>query len=402
MPKFGFQRGWNFEAAVVESFGCHREASYFSNSNFWAMWKAFLIIFVIIGAIVAVLVFVKGPQFAPPPEFVMPPESVTSDVAEEMEWENLVSAVGTLRAFQGITVSSEVPGTLSAIHFASGQEVKKGQLLFELDTSAEQAQLESARASAELADVNLRRARELRESRSIAQSELDTAEARAKEARAALEQLRATLEKKRIRAPFDGRLGIRQADLGGYLNAGAPVVSLQAIHPIYVDFSLPQQELSQVAEGLEVRLSLDTFPGREFSGKVQAIDPALDLANRMFRARGLVENEGGLLRPGMFVNVDIVQPEITSVVAIPGTAVYYQAFGNTVFVIKDGDGGKLVEQRFVELGQTKGDYVSILSGVSAGEEIVATGAFKLSNGRAVVVDNTKGLRPSFNPQPADS
>ena len=366
------------------------------------MWKAFLFIFVIIGGIIAVLVFVKGPQFAPPPPFVLPPESVTSDVAEEMEWENLVTAVGTLRAYQGITVSSEVPGTLSAIHFESGQEVETGQLLFELDTSAEQAQLESARASAELADVNLRRARELRESRSIAQSELDTAEAGAKEAQAALEQLRATLEKKRIRAPFNGRLGIRQADLGEYLNAGAPVVSLQAINPIYVDFSLPQQELSKIADGLELRLNMDTFPGRVFTGKVQAIDPALDLANRMFRARGLVDNEDGMLRPGMFVNVNIVQPEVASVVAVPGTAVYYQAFGNTVFVIKDGDNGKVVEQRFVELGQAKGDYVSILSGVSAGEEIVTTGAFKLSNGRGVVIDNSRGLSPSLDPQPADS
>ena len=366
------------------------------------MWKAFLFVIVIIGAIIAVLVFVKGPQFAPPPPFIVPPESVTSDVAEEMEWENLVTAVGTLRAFQGITVSSEVPGTLSAIHFESGQEVEIGQLLFELDTSAEQAKLESARASSELADVNLRRARELRESRSIAQSELDIAEARAKEAQGALEQLRATLEKKRIRAPFNGRLGIRQADLGEYLNAGAPVVSLQAIHPIYVDFSLPQQELGKVADGLELRLKMDTFPDRMFLGRVQAIDPALDLANRMFRARGLVENEDGMLRPGMFVNVSIVQPEITLVVAVPGTAVYYQAFGNTMFVIKDGDNGKVVEQRFVELGQTKGDYVSILSGVSAGEEIVTTGAFKLSNGIGVVVDNSKGLSPSLNPQPADS
>jgi len=374
----------------------------FRIQTFGAMWKAFLFIFVIIGGIIAVLVFVKGPQFAPPPPFVLPPESVTSDVAEEMEWENLVTAVGTLRAYQGITVSSEVPGTLSAIHFESGQEVETGQLLFELDTSAEQAQLESARASAELADVNLRRARELRESRSIAQSELDTAEAGAKEAQAALEQLRATLEKKRIRAPFNGRLGIRQADLGEYLNAGAPVVSLQAINPIYVDFSLPQQELSKIADGLELRLNMDTFPGRVFTGKVQAIDPALDLANRMFRARGLVDNEDGMLRPGMFVNVNIVQPEVASVVAVPGTAVYYQAFGNTVFVIKDGDNGKVVEQRFVELGQAKGDYVSILSGVSAGEEIVTTGAFKLSNGRGVVIDNSRGLSPSLDPQPADS
>ena len=378
------------------------EGRIFRFQIFGTMWKAFVVTIGIIAAIIAVFVFVKGPQFSTPVPFFEPPESVTSGIAEEMEWENVLTAVGTLRAFQGITVSSEVPGTLSSIHFESGEEVEKGQLLFELDTSTEQAQLESARASAELAEVNLRRARELRASRSIAQSELDTAEARAKEAQAALEQLRATLEKKRIRAPFNGRLGIRQADLGEYLNAGAPVVTLQSVHPIYVDFSLPQQELSKIDDGYRLRLNMDTFPGREFEGVVQAIDPALDLSNRMFRARGLVGNEERLLRPGMFVNVNIVQPETTSVVAVPGTAVYYQAFGNTVFVVKDGDGGKVVEQRFVELGRTKGDYVTIARGISPGEEVVTTGAFKLSNGGSVVIDNSKGLSPTLYPKPADS
>jgi len=366
------------------------------------MWKTFL---VVIGLIVAILVgifLIKGPQFAPPPPFVMPPESVSSGVAAEMEWENSVSAVGTLRASQGVTLSAEVSGTISEIHFESGQNVQKGDLLFELDTSAERAQLESAVASAELAEVNLKRTKELRASRSVAQSELDTAEARAKEAKAALSQIQAQLEKKVIRAPFSGRLGIRQIDLGEYINPGAPVVSLQSVDPMFVDFSLPQQQLSKVKSGYEVRLTVDTYASKTFSGTVAAIDPELSLTNRMFRVRGVLSNEDGTLVPGMFANVDIVQPDSATVVAVPGTAVYYQAFGNTVFVVKDSDGGKIVEQRFVKIGRTKGDFVSIVEGVAAGEEIVTAGAFKLFNGRSVVVNNSNSLPVSLNPTPADA
>ena len=205
------------------------------------MLKAFLIVIGIIVALLVGIFLVKAPQFAGSPPFVMPPETVTSREAEEMVWENVVTAVGTLRASQGVMVSAEVSGTVSEIHFDSGESVETGDLLFELDTSTERAQLESAKATHDLAEVNLKRAQELRASRSIAQSELDTADARAKETKAVVEQVRATLEKKIIRAPFAGRLGIRQVDVGEYLNPGSVVVSLQSINPMYVDFSLPQQ-----------------------------------------------------------------------------------------------------------------------------------------------------------------
>ncbi len=366
------------------------------------MWKTFLIVIGIIIMILVGIVLVKGPQFAPPPPFVMPPESVSSGVAKEMVWENSVGAVGTLRASQGVTLSAEVSGTISKIHFESGQSVQQGDLLFELDTSAERAQLEAARASAELAEVNLNRTRELRASRSIAQSELDTAEARAKEAKAALSQIQAQLEKKVIRAPFSGRLGIREVDLGEFINPGAPVVSLQSVDPIYVDFSLPQQQLSKVATGYPLRLSLDTYPDQVFEGKVEAVDPELNLNNRMFRIRGALANKDGRLVPGMFATVDVIQPESSTVVAVPGTAVYYQAFGNTVFVIKDSDEGKVVEQRFVKVGRTRGDFVSLLEGVAPGEEIVTAGVFKLFNGRSVVVNNDEPLPLSLNPTPVDA
>ncbi len=369
---------------------------------FRIMLKGFLSVIGIIIALLVGIFLIKAPQFAPPPPFVMPPETVTSREAEEMIWENVVTAVGTLRASQGVMVSAEVSGTVSAIHFDSGESVETGDLLFELDTSTERAQLESAKATHELAEVNLKRAQELRESRSIAQSELDTADARAKETKAAMEQVRATLEKKIIRAPFAGRLGIRQVDVGEYLNPGAVVVSLQSINPVYVDFSLPQQQVTKVKNGYAFRLEMDTYPDRSFEGVVEAIDPDLDLSNRMFRVRGVLVNEDGALRPGMFANVGIVQPEASTVVAVPGAAVYYQAYGNTIFVVKPGESGNFVEQRFVKLGRTKGDFVSVLNSLEVGEEVVTAGAFKLFNGRSVVIDNSKALEVSLNPKPADS
>ena len=369
---------------------------------FRIMLKGFLIVIGIIVALLVGIFLIKAPQFAPPPPFVMPPETVTSREAEEMIWENVVTAVGTLRASQGVMVSAEVSGTVSAIHFDSGESVETGDLLFELDTSTERAQLESAKATHELAEVNLKRAQELRESRSIAQSELDTADARAKETKAAMEQVRATLEKKIIRAPFAGRLGIRQVDVGEYLNPGAGVVSLQSINPVYVDLSLPQQQVTKVKNGYAFRLEIDTYPDRLFEGVVEAIDPDLDLSNRMFRVRGVLVNEDGALRPGMFANVGIVQPEASTVVAVPGAAVYYQAYGNTIFVVKPGESGNFVEQRFVKLGRTKGDFVSVLNSLEVGEEVVTAGAFKLFNGRSVVIDNSKALEVSLNPKPADS
>ena len=366
------------------------------------MLKGFLISIGIIVAIAAAIFFVKGPQFAPGPPFQLPPETVTSYQAEAMSWEQTVSTVGTLKASQGVMVSAEVSGTVSAIHFESGQAVQEGDLLFELDTSTERAQLESAKATYDLAEANLKRARELRASRSIAQSELDTAQARAKESKAVVEQIQATLEKKIIRAPFSGTLGIRQVDLGEYLNPGATVVSLQSMDPIYVDFSLPQQQLGNVKKDFPVRLEMDTYPGRVFKGEVEALDPDLDLANRMFRARGLLPNSDGALKPGMFANVSVIQPKALEVIAVPSTSVFYQAYGNTIFVIVEGEQGKTVEQRFVKLGKTKGDFVAVESGLEAGEEVVSSGAFKLFNGRSVVVDNSKAMAVSLDPKPADS
>ena len=368
----------------------------------WRTVKWFLVVTAALSIPVIGVVVVKKKQFEPPPPFAFPPEIVTTRIAEEMVWEATVTSVGTLTASQGATISAEVSGTISAIHFESGESVQKGELLFELDTSAEKAQLASAQASLELATVNLRRAKELRSSRSISQSELDTVEARASEAKAEMERITANLEKRVIRAPFSGRLGIRRVDVGEYLNPGSPVVSLQSMDPIYVDFSLPQQRVDKAKKGYEIRLEVDTYPDIPFNGTIEAIDPDLDVSNRMFKVRGSLDNSEGRLRPGMFATVDVVQPTPSRVVAVPSTSVNYQAFGNTMFVVIGAEGEKIVEQRFVKLGRNKGDFIAVTEGIEVGEEVVTSGVFKLSNGRSVMVDNSKALEASLNPEPTDA
>nr|WP_246462600.1 efflux RND transporter periplasmic adaptor subunit [Pelagicoccus albus] len=330
-----------------------------------------------------------------------PPAAVTSAKADSQTWEQTVKATGTLSASRGVMVSSEVPGTVSEIFFESGQKVEKGDLLISLDDSTEQAQLRAAEASFQLAAVNLKRSKDLLGSRTISQSEFDSAEATASQASAQLEQIKSSIEKKRIVAPFSGTLGIRLVDIGEYISPGTAIASLQQLSPIYVDFSLPQKQLLSADTGYPLEVTIDSYPGASFRGEVEALNPDLDAATRTFRVRGILPNEDGKLRPGMFASVKVVQPEPMEIVAVPSTAIYYQAYGNSVFVIKPAEdgSGSVVEQRFVELGKTKGDFVAVLKGVEPGEEVATAGVFKLSNGRNVVVDNSKAIEASLNPQP---
>lgn len=365
------------------------------------MIKAFLTVLGLLGLIFTAIFLVKAKQFEAAPPMAFPPAVVTSAVAQEQTWDNTVKATGSLRASKGVMVSSEVPGTVSKIFFESGQEVQAGDLLLALDDSTEQAQLRSAEASAQLANLNLNRSRELLGSRTISQSEFDRAEATASEANAQLEQIKAVLAKKRIHAPFSGTLGIRLVDIGEYLSPGVAIASLQQLDPIYVDFNLPQKQLQSAAKDYPVEVTIDSFPGKTFRGAVEATNPELDPVTRTFRVRAILENSDRQLRPGMFGSVEVIQPDPLEVVAIPNTAIYYQAYGNSIFVIQaNADGsGKTVEQRFVKLGKSKGDFVSVTQGLEPGEEVATAGVFKLSNGRAVVIDNSKALTPSLNPQP---
>lgn len=362
--------------------------------------------------LIGVLAGVKLLQFktliAAGASFAPLPETVTTSTVQQDRWQPTLNAVGSVVAVQGVTLSAEEAGTVRRIAFESGEKVREKQLLVEFDLEVEQAQLRAAEASAELARANLARARELRPKNMMSQADLDAANAQAKQAEAQIDNYRAVIAKKTLHAPFAGRAGIRQINLGQFLNAGDPIVSLQSLDPVYVDFALPQQRLAQLKVGMTVRVVSDAFPGQTFSGELSAINPEVELATRNVRLRATLVNPQALLRPGMFVTVAAELPDTEPVLMIPATAVLYAPYGDSVFVVeekkdeKTGAVGKVLNQRFVHLGRTRGDFVVVTSGLEAGQTIVTTGVFKLRNGMSVVVDNK--LAPDFQlaPKPANS
>ncbi len=338
--------------------------------------------------------------------FVPPPESVAAAEVQQAEWVASRQAVATLVAARGVTLGSELPGLIREITFDSGGAVKKGAVLVKLDTTAEEAQLQSARADAELARVNLTRMRELRKGESSSQADLDTAEARAKQAAAAVANLEALIAKKSIRAPFDGRISIRQVELGQVLAAGAPIASLQSITPIHADFWLPQQALVDLKPGQAVELTTDTFPGTSWKGEVTAINPEVDPTTRNVKVRATFQNQDGRLRPGMFASAQVLSAEKHPVLLVPVTSVLYAPYGDTIFTIeskKDAAGKEAltVRQQFVRLGERRGDFVAVTSGLERGQRIVSAGAFKLRNGQAVVVNEALAPHAQLEPSPQE-
>jgi membrane fusion protein, multidrug efflux system len=335
---------------------------------------------------------------------VPPPEAVTSAQVEASEWESVRAAIGSLTALQGVTLAAELPGTVREIGFESGTSVKRGAILVRLDTSAEEAQLASAKADAALARLNHERAKRLRQGEANSQAELDAAEARAASNDATVRNLEAIIAKKTIRAPFDGRIGIRQVELGQVVAPGTPIASLQSVTPIRADFWLPQQALADVKLGLRARLRTDTFPGQEWEGEVTTVNPEVDPSTRNVRFRATFQNADGRLRPGMFANVQVLSDEKRQVVTVPATAVIFQPYGDSVFTIeeaKDKAGNKttIARQKFIRTGERRGDLVAIADGLKAGETVVSSGAFKLRNGAAVKVDNTLAPRAELRPKP---
>jgi membrane fusion protein (multidrug efflux system) len=362
-------------------------------------------------AVVGVLVGVKGLQIGSMikagKSFVPPPEAVTSAQVESTTWQPMQAASGTLVAFRGVTVGSELPGAIREVSFDSGTSVRKGAVLVKLDSSTEEAQLAAARADENLARLNYERAVEVRKGQANTPADLDAADARYKQAQAAVNTLRTTIDKKSIRAPFDGRIAIRQVEVGQVLGAGAPVASLQSVTPIYVEFSLPQQALARLKVGQPVRLRTDTFPGSTWDGKVSTINTEVDVATRNVRVRATVPNADGRLRPGMFGNVEVLSPEQVPVLLVPATAVIFAPYGDSVFVLekKKGADGKdelVAQQRFVRLGERRGDLVAVETGLKAGETVVSSGAFKLRSGATVVVKNDLAPDVPANPKPAEN
>jgi len=386
----------------------------------------------VIGVVIVVggIVYVKLGQFGEMAEagakMVPPPETVTTMVVEPADWKQALTATGTLSPVQGVTVGAETPGRVKRIDFESGAQVQAGDILVQVDAASETAQLASAEAAAELARATLERRKELGKRQIVSPADIDAAAAQAKEASAQVNIVRAAIAKKSIRAPFTGRLGLRQVNVGQILREGDPIVSLQTLDPIYVDFPVPQQRLARIATGMTVRVGTDAAPGESFEGRITAISPEVDSATRQLRVRAQVANARELLRAGMFVNVDVLLPEQKSVLPIAASAIVYAPYGDSVFVVeKSADRAStsaskgtqsaagsvpangrpdektplVLRQQFVRLGEKRGDFVAIEEGLKPGETVVTSGVFKLRSGMPVVIDNTLAPKPKLDPKP---
>jgi membrane fusion protein (multidrug efflux system) len=377
-----------------------------------SMKKRIIITLVGLAVVIGILGGIKGLQIdrmiAQGSQMVPPPEPVTTAVARMEAWESVLISVGSLAAVQGVTVTAELAGKIVNIAFKPGTLARAGDLLVQQDTSSEEAQLRATEATVALAKLNLERLGKLLSERTISQSQFDNADAQFKQAVAQSDNIRATIAKKTIRASFAGRLGIRLVNVGQMLNPGDAIVSLQSLDPIFVDFLLPQQQLAQVQTGLPVRVVTDALLGEVVDGKITAINPQVDSATRNIRIQATIPNAEERLRPGMFVNVAVVLPAKTKVLCIPATAVLYAPYSDSVFVVeektdeKSGKAGRAVRQQFAQLGEKRGDFVAIVSGLKEGDTVVTTGVFKLRNGQSVIEDNT--LAPEFKiaPKPDDN
>src|SRR5436190_5258173 len=332
--------------------------------------------------------------------FQPPPEAVTTIVAAQEQWPSTLNVIGTAAAVRGVTVSADLAGIVDQILFESGQAVREGQVLVVLDTRQEQAQMAAAEAQRVLARLNFNRMQELLDQKVVSKAEYDSATAGSRQADARVGEIRAAIERKTIRAPFAGVLGIRQVNKGQYLAGGDPVVPLQSVDPIYVNFGVPQQVLGQVRVGRDIRVTTETVGNVDFHGQITAIDSVIDETTRNIRMQATLANHDGRLRPGMFVQTEMPLGADQNVVALPASAISYAPYGDSVFVVADlkDDKGHVyrgVRQQFVKLGHARGDQIAVLSGLSRGDEVVTSGVFKLRNGAAVLVNNK--VKPDNNP-----
>jgi len=334
--------------------------------------------------------------------FQPPPEAVTSIVTQREQWPAIMAVIGTTEAVHGVTVSADLPGTVARINFDSGKPVREGEILVELDTRQERAQLASLEAQSELARVNFGRTQELVNAGVISRQEYDQATSQQKATEANVAEIRATIARKTIRAPFSGILGIRKVNLGQYLSAGTPIVSNQSLNPIYVNFGVPQQEATRVKIGRSLRVTTEDVAGKVFAGNVTAIDSEVDQTTRNIQIQATLANPDAKLRPGMFVQVELPLGASRDVIALPASAINYAPYGDSVFVITDlkdpkGQTYRGVKQQFVKIQGARGDQVAVISGLNAGDEVVTSGVFKLRNGAAVQVNNS--VQPGNNPAP---
>jgi membrane fusion protein (multidrug efflux system) len=334
--------------------------------------------------------------------FKMPPDAVTTVTVSEETISPILEAVGSISSPQGVMLSADLPGTLKLISFESGSHATNGQLLVQLDTRQEEAQLRTAKAKLELALQNLDRAKDLSQKRVIAQSAYDEAKSQYDSAVASVEETQATIDRKTIRAPFTGDLGIRQVNAGQYLKSGDSIVQLESLDPIYVNFALPQQNIGLLSVGQSVHVQADGFPDKTFSGAITAINSAVDTSTRNIQVQATVKNPDHILRSGMFAGIQVVLPDNEKIIMVPSTALHYAPYGNSLFVVetmKDLDGKEYlgVREQQVTLGKTRGDQVGVLKGLKPGDLIATSGIFKLRQGGAVKINNS--VQPGNNPAP---
>jgi len=368
---------------------------------------------VAIGLLAAIIVFVVGIKFLQIGKMMstphtMPPTTVSSVSVKEEDWAPRLTAVGSVSAVQGAVVSAELAGVVSEINFENGAEAKKGEVLMKLDASQEEALLRSAEAEAQLAKTDLERSRDLAIKKVVSGAEFDSAQSKFTRLNAVVDQMRSSITKKTLIAPFDGQLGIRQVNVGQMINAGQQVVPLTSLDPVFADFALPQQYLGQLTPGLEVHVTTDAIPGRVFNGKLTAINSMVDSSTRNITLQATLDNSDHALRPGMFAKAEVMLPEKHKTLVVPGSAISYAPFGDSVFVIenkkdeKTGKESQVIRQQFVRVGEARGDLVAITQGLKADETIVSTGVFKLRNGMTVTINNDLAPNPQVNPNPIDS
>jgi membrane fusion protein, multidrug efflux system len=336
-----------------------------------------------------------------------PPQTVSTVMAATQEWQPQIEAVGSLRAVNGADLAFEVSGIVKELHFRSGDDVAAGDVLVKLRADDDIAKLDALKATAALSEITLQRDQEQFKIKAVSQATLDTDAANLKNAKAQVAEQQAVVDKKTLRAPFAGHLGVRVVDIGQYISAGTTVVTLQALDPIYADFFLPQQALNQIRLEQAVTIKIDTYPKGDFTGTITAINPKVDPATRNVQVRATLKNPDRLLLPGMYATINVAAGEKQRYVTLPQTAVTYNPYGETVYIVDDkeknpqGQPQPIARQVFITAGLKRGDQVAILSGVEEGQTVVTAGQMKLRNGSPVMIDNTIRPTADANPTPTD-
>lgn len=335
--------------------------------------------------------------------FSLPPVTISATQAIQENWTPTLDAVGSLVAINGVQVTPEVSGMVTSIDFKSGQMVKAGQPLVQLDDSTDREDLKNLNAQLKLAQANFQRQAELLKTKSTSQASYDDAQAQAEEMQAQVAKTQLLIDKKRIKAPFDGKIGIAQVNLGQYLSPGTPLVNLQSLNPLYANFSLPEQNLPKLYVGQPVEVSVDSYPGKIFKGKITAIDAAIDVQTRNILIQATIPNQDLRLYPGLFANVKILLPTKKQVVTVPQTAISFSLYGNSVFVVvpdgkdKQGKAVYKVHRRYVTTGEQRENKIAVLKGIKANEQIVTSGQLKLDDGVQAYIDNSIQL-PGLTPE----